>query len=504
MTHRRHLAALAALLLGALAAPLGAPLAQDAPEGAPSQETAPEAQARPEALTRLEEAVERALADPKLDGARVGVHVVDLDTGQQLFARNADDRFNPASNIKLLTSAAALETFGPHHTFTTRINAIDLDGDRVGGGLVVTGDGAGFILYEDVLDWAATIKARGVKKIEGGVTVEDGPFEGGQFLPPGYEQKSEDASYRAPVGAVSVNFNAVTVHVRPGEPGQPAKVSLDPPNDHVEVANETKTVGGSGRRLGASSITLEEGQGTRIVVRGRIGQSAQRWSIRKRIDNPPAFAGSILAGALRDLGVEVDGPVRRGEVEAEGTELVRHQSQPMVYLLMAMNKWSNNFMAEQLLRDLGTVEAAGSARGTWEGGRRVVRAFLERIDIEPGSFKLLNGSGLYDGNLVSPRAITKLLTHMHRHRWAPEYKASLAIAGVDGTLRGRLDGDSTRGRIRAKTGTLNEVTALSGYMESASGRPLAFSILFNPTPVRAWRLRAQQDAVARAIAEWEG
>lgn len=457
-----------------------------------------------DSVAKLKSSIDGLLQDKKLEGTRIGIHIVDVQSGQELYAHDADELYNPASNAKLITSAAALDVLGPQHTFTTRVFAEKVDGEKVPGAVYVTGDGEGFLLREDMLDWAAEIRARGITEISGDIIVDDGPFKGGDFLPPGFDQKDEDASYRAPVGAVSVNFNAVTVHVSPGKVGEPARITLDPPNDHVVIDNQLTTVAGKARRFNAASISTDEGKGTTIQVKGTVGADATAWSTRKRIDNPPLFAGSVFKASLEALGVKVKGKVRRGAAPSGGVSLVTHASEPLVYLLMAMNKWSNNFMAEQVFRDLGTTSAAGDARGTWDGGRKVLQDFLKKAAPPVQKSNILNGSGLYAGNRYSARQISSVLRYMHHHTWGPEYKSTLAISGVDGTLGRRLRGESTKGKIRAKTGTLNQVSALAGYMITASGREVAFVILFNDPPVRAWRLRPEQDAIATAIAEWEG
>jgi D-alanyl-D-alanine carboxypeptidase/D-alanyl-D-alanine-endopeptidase (penicillin-binding protein 4) len=169
------------------------------------------------------------------------------------------------------------------------------------------------------------------------------------------------------------------------------------------------------------------------------------------------------------------------------------------YIVQAMNKWSNNFMAEQLLRVLGRD---GETPSTWERSRETVRGFLERAGIDASQLALKNGSGLYDGNEISPRQFVRLLTFMLDHAAAPEYLSSLAVAGRDGTLADRMNSDAARGRVRAKTGTLNGVSALSGYARTASDRRLAFSIILNDTKRRAWRYRPAQDAFVTALAEF--
>ena len=436
----------------------------------------------------------------------MGIHVVDVESGQTLYTKNTNARFNPASNAKLVTSATALDLFGPQRTFSTTLSASskDIKGDTLDGPLYMRGTGEGFLLYEDVLDWAASLRAQGLTTITGDIIVADGPFEGGAYLPPAYDQKDEDASYRSPVGSVSINFNAVDVIVTPGKLGAPATVKVHPPNEHVEIVNTAKTVAGSGRRISASSITVGDAEGTKIAVRGAIGAGARAWSTRKRIDNPPLFAASVMKGALSSLGVTVKGEAKKGETPVGVKTLVSHNSEPLIYVLMAMNKWSNNFMAEQVFRVLGTSGKAGDAQGTWAGARKVVTDFLASVTELTEETAVKNGSGLYTGNWYTPKQIADLLLHMHRHRWAPEFKSTLAINGVDGTLSRRLTDDDLTGRLRAKTGTLNQVIALSGYATTVGGREVVMVILFNDPPVRAWRLRPQQDDIARAILRWEG
>jgi D-alanyl-D-alanine carboxypeptidase/D-alanyl-D-alanine-endopeptidase (penicillin-binding protein 4) len=429
--------------------------------------------------------------------ARVGAYVVDTATGQVLYERNAQEGFNPASNVKLVTGAAALDLLGPERTLATRIYGEPDKEGVVDGPLYLVGEGDAFLLWEDFLHWAAQLKVQGVEKVAGGIVVDDSAFDAA-YLPPAFGQKDEDASYRSPIGAVSVNFNAITVVVTPTQPGEQPDVRLSPPNDHVEIVNRAVTVDTAGESIRFSSDPDGKG-GTRIVVDGAIGSRASSTRERLRIDNPPGFAGAVLRRAMEMVGIDIEGDVRAGErPEGTGQMLVRHASQPLSYIVQAMNKWSNNFMAEQLLRVLGRGDEAPS---TWERARDAVRGFLEGAGIDPGNLVLKNGSGLYDGNEISPSQFVQLLTYMLDHPASPEFVSSLAVAGRDGTLADRMEGPSTRGRVRAKTGTLNGVSALSGYVETASGRQLAFSILLNETEKRAWRYRPAQDAFVTALAE---
>ncbi|MFB6352411.1 MAG: D-alanyl-D-alanine carboxypeptidase/D-alanyl-D-alanine-endopeptidase, partial [Bradymonadaceae bacterium] len=245
--------------------------------------------------------------------------------------------------------------------------------------------------------------------------------------------------------------------------------------------------------------SLDPGDGgTRIRVGGRIGNRSEEVRSRLRIDNPPAFAGSVLRKSLAMVDVTLEGDVRTGSAPDDAEVIVSHGSQPLSYIILAMNKWSNNFMAEQLLRQLGTGDGNAS---TWKASRSALRDFLAKVGLDPSKLQIKNGSGLYDGNLVSPRQFTDLLTYMLDHRAAPEFLSSLAIAGKDGTLADRMDSEATAGNVRAKTGTLHDVSALSGYVTTASDRRLAFSILFDETPRRAWRYRPVQDEIVKLLAQ---
>ncbi|MFW5967214.1 MAG: D-alanyl-D-alanine carboxypeptidase/D-alanyl-D-alanine-endopeptidase [Persicimonas sp.] len=445
----------------------------------------------------LRDEIDKILAGSDVTEGTVGIHVEELETGRVYYTQNGDTPMNPASNVKLMTSAAALDTFGPQHTFGTELlaEAIGDDG-TVDGALYVRGDGEAFLLYEDVLEWAGKLRQKGVRRIAGDIVIDDGVFDRA-YLPPGFDQKDEDASYRSPIGAVSVNFNAVTAVVEPGSgPGEPARCRLEPPNEHVELVNEASTVHGPGHEIQVRSEPTDDG--TRLVVSGKIGHNAGPFEAKKRIDNPPQFAGAVFADALELVGIEHDGQIRTGETPEDIETLVSHDSHPLSWVVMAMNKWSNNFMAEQLLRALGVDDDEPS---TWDTSREALDDFLEKAELDTEKVTIQNGSGLYDGNLVSPRDFVALLQFMHRHTNAPEFKSSLAIAGVDGTLEDRLTSSHTAGNVRAKTGTLNEVSSLSGYLTTRGGHDLAFSILINDPPKRAWHYRPVSDQIVEAIVD---
>jgi D-alanyl-D-alanine carboxypeptidase/D-alanyl-D-alanine-endopeptidase (penicillin-binding protein 4) len=447
------------------------------------------ASAAPPNTQKLRKGIETVLALDEVARSKVGIYVADVRTGEELYSLNADELFNPASNTKLVTSATALDHFGPSFTWTTRLS---YEG-RLEAGMVdsiwLKSDGDPFLVYEDVMRFALAAKREGVREVKGDVMVDDTSFAPG-YMPPGYDQKDEDASYRAPIGAVSVNFNAIAVTVKAGKDG--VEVELYPPNDYIVVKNSAKLTKGKRQRISVRSVT--DGDRTRIEVTGTLGTDAPALEVRKRIDHPGLYAASVLRQAMVDVGIKVNGTFKVGTRPDKTTTLMVESSEPLAWSISGMNKWSNNFIAEQLFRLLGATD---DAPATNERAHAVIEATMKKLGVADG-WKIMNGSGLYDGNLFSPRQLGTLLVAMAGHRFAPEFEASLSIAGADGTLAGRLKTKDLRG----KTGTLNSVSALSGYATTASGRHVSYVILFNDTPVRAWTLRDEQDKMAQAITDW--
>ena len=430
----------------------------------------------------VDNAMKKVLAFKDLKKSKVGIYAIDVETNEVVYELAADDSFNPASNMKLVTAAVALETLGSEHIFRTRL-AGKVSGSKIDGPIYLQGGGDPLLMWEDLLAMASELRAQGVTSVSGGIVVDGSALPGGP-IPPGYDQKDEDASYRAPIGGASVNYNAQTVVVRPAKTGEKADVYLLPPNDHVELSVSAKTADGNRAQLKASSVS--KGKGTKITVGGKIGSSADTQYIRKRIDNPALFTGHVLRKALLSVGIEVSDDVKSGERARNVPTLVQHESPALAYTVFLMNKWSNNFMAEMLFAHVG-------------GAKRVTK-WMAGAGVGKKGFTSFNGSGLYDGNEITPRQIVQLLDYMADRPSYPEFAAALAVAGRDGSLGKRLGGKSTRSTLRAKTGTLNKVTALSGYMKTKSGRTLAFSILINDPPVYAWKLRRVQDELAEALA----
>jgi len=455
---------------------------------------------RQEPAGELPAAIAAILEATPIHDARTGVLVVDLDTGKEIFGRNADELLNPASNMKLLTTVAALSRLGPSFRFSTELYVSDAPrAGVVKGSLYLKGKGDPSLDTERLFRMARELKHRGIKEIAGNLVIDDTWFDA-EYEGPGWEQDDSDRPYMAGAGAVSLNFNSVAIHVHPGDAdGAKARVELEPPSEYLALENQAVTgPAGSYTRVVASSV--KDAKRQRIVVRARIAANSPGEVLYRRISDPPRFTGESFKTLLGELGIKVKGKVVLGAVPTELRPIVVDRSEPLTVLIHKLNKWSQNHMAEMLLKTLG-AESRG-APGTWAKGASAVEDFLaEEVGIPKGSLVIRNGSGLNDTNRVSARQLVRLLSWVHaRSLIEPELLASLPIAGVDGTTRNRLGGTLGEGRVRAKTGTLQNVTALSGYVDAVNGRHFAFAIVVNDYPGRLSTVLPRVDAIGAALA----
>lgn len=443
----------------------------------------------------------RALSDGvKRLGGTASVAVLDVGSGEVLAAENAHLALNPASNAKLATAATALARVGPGYRWLTGLYG-EKSGDQVGE-LVLRGQGDPTLRAHDLGALAHELASSGVRRV-GDIAVDQSYFDA-RYLPPAFEQQpDESSSFRAPVAAVSLEGNSVVITVRPNVRGKPALVEVTPAG-FVDVTGLVRT---TAKKDPEQVLVTLIPKGDRLLARfgGHVPDGGRVVRLARRVDDPRLFAGYVLREALREAGIQVAGNVRNG---GDGTQhlLCAHRSESLGQVLGALGKDSNNFVAEMLFKALGA--AAKGRPATTEAAAENVTEFLHAIDaFEPGSV-VRNGSGLFDANRATAHDLTTLLRATYRDpAIGPELLAQLSIGGVDGTLRARFRAWGSTRAIRAKSGTLNSVVALSGYVLAPPGRtPIAFSMLANGIPDKVPAVRPLLDAVVDAIARqlWSG
>ena len=439
---------------------------------------------------------------------QLGATVVDVASGTVLWSHHADRALNLASVTKVLTTAAALEVLGTGFRWRTTILAEDLDAENgtVRGDLFIRGRGDPTLTLTGLRDLAQALAWRGITEVTGDL-VFDGSYFDLADEPPRYaDQPKERAGYRAPIGAASLERNAVTVVVAADRFGFGlAEVTLDPPlSDYVRIADATVVTVMTGRTR-IHVTTQVKRDHLELRVSGQILADEGVAFVRRRIDDPVKLFGEAFRAVLAERGIRVRGrKIARGLTPAEAIVVAEHESPPLGDVLRTMAKTSDNYLAETVLKTLGAEARvpppppAIAPPATWADGTGAVHRYMERAGVAAGTYRVENGSGLYDSTAVSAEAVAKVLVAAWRDfRVGPDLAAALATGGVDGTLRRRFRDPVNRARVRAKTGTLAAVSTLAGYAGIDSGRPLAFVVLVNGmTPGARADARRIQDLVA--------
>jgi D-alanyl-D-alanine carboxypeptidase/D-alanyl-D-alanine-endopeptidase (penicillin-binding protein 4) len=516
-----------ALLLVSLALPIHAlPPVPAEPKAAPKATTKPAAKkAKPRTVSTKELAkrVDKYLADPELQRGFWGIHVVDADTGKTIYEQNVDRLFTPASNTKLFTTAVALATLGPNYKVETTIetNGVLEPTGRLKGDLIIVGRGdpnlSGRVLpyrlkterttphLRALEQLADMLVGAGLKSVEGDIIGDDSFFAFERYGN-GWGQDDLMWSDGAPASALTVNDNTVFLSVAPGNVGELAKITVDPDVQYYEIDNKVMTIApGTGKR----EVGMNREPGSRTLsIWGTISADDQGLGEGLAIDDPAEYAAIAFRDMLVKRGVTISGkqraqhkltselPIyaldidkasqheqRGGSAEpapsptvAQHAVLAKLTSRPFSDDLVVINKISQNLHAELALRALGRERGAPASL---EGALAAEQAFLESIGISKDEFRFYDGSGMSAHNVVSPRAITKLLQWTASQPWADEFRNSLPFAGTDGSLDDRFRTSVARDRVWAKTGTLTHTNALSGYAETMSGRRLVFAVLVN-------------------------
>jgi D-alanyl-D-alanine carboxypeptidase/D-alanyl-D-alanine-endopeptidase (penicillin-binding protein 4) len=479
--------------------------------------------------TELQARISEILQRPELAPATVGIKVASLDTGKVLFEQNANKLLSPASNMKLYTVAAALDRLTPDYRFKTSVYSQEKpesDG-TLKGDLIIYGGGDPSLSFrfnngdyaKGINDLADRIVAAGIKRVRGDLIGDESFFNGAPYGS-GWEWEDLQWWYGAEVSALSINDNFVNLSVRPAtNVGSPALISVLPVDPLLTIVNRVTTAArGTKRNL----AIYRELASNVIDVRGEIALGDAGYSGRLAISQPALLFVYLLRSALATRGVTIVGKTRAIDnrsrasiipknrsgprtlrVGAPPVELATLQSPPLSVIAAQTLKPSQNLYTELILRTLGSEVApptttpvptqtnyandttempASQAENSESDGVEVVKAFLTQAGLDPTTLNLTDASGLSRNDLVTADATVQLLTYMRRHRYATAFREALPIAGVDGILRNRMKGTAAQNNLRAKTGTLSSAASLSGYVTTASGEELVFSIMVNNYP----------------------
>jgi len=439
----------------------------------------------------LKARVDALIADTLFPPCNVGVKIVSLSRNETLYALNEHMLFNPASNQKLFTTATALTTLGVNASFPTLVSA-----DTARSLIVIAGFGDPLLSTAD-LDSLARLCAPALPPGRSWDLGVDVRYFDDLHWGAGWTWDEEPAAYGMFITPLMLNNNTVTVRVLPSAtPGMPPAVTIDPQTAYIPLINTAVTVADS-VQVPLEITRLWRERLNTITVTGQIRTASRERIEQLSVWRPELYAGTVFAEKLRAQGVQVN-TVRIDSASATPAMTIRFDH-AIDTVLTFLNKVSDNLSAESVLKSIAASKngAPGSARE----GIAIVNTYLAAIGIDTNRISIADGSGLSRYNLTSPATVVALLTAMHRDSLNfPVFFHTLPIAGVDGTIGGRMKRTPAEGNLRAKTGTLSAVTALSGYVNSSDGEMLAFSILMQNYASGSRAYRAVQDAIGAMLA----
>lgn len=464
--------------------------------------TAPRETIRPtDPVEALRFDIDAVLSDSIFIATDAAVKVVSLDRNEVLYDRNSKKLMRPASNTKLLTSAAALMILGLDHRFSTLLLADSLGpGGTVHGPLYFKGHGNPDLTTADLDTMIRQLKAIGITSVSGNIVADASWFDD-LYWGEGWMWDDEPYSYEAGISALSVNKNCVRVLVIAGKQAdEQVQVFLDPPTGYVSVLNTARTVADTAIVPLEVTRLYKERLNT-IVVSGEI--VAGRDTVKRLVTvwRPELYAATLLKERLEARGISVLGQPTVGVALPWSRELAYHHW-PIDTMIVNLNKASDNLSAENTLKAISV--ARGGIPGSSKYGLYQVNEALAGLGIDTTKYLIVDGSGVSHYNLLTAEMLVQLLTAMtHQQEIFPLFFKSLPIAGVDGTLEKRMQGTRAQGNLRAKTGSIGGVSSLSGYVTAANGERLVFSMLMQDFILPNKLFRDAQDKIGALLAEFK-
>lgn len=460
----------AALVVGSVTAPI-------------AQQPSVSAQ-QPQSYKAMEAGINQVLTSQRMRGVSSSIIVRDAKTNKIVYRYRQGQGVTPASNVKVLTAASALEILGKDYTFQTDVltNGTVTDG-VLNGHLYLRGTGDPTLLEADLQGLAQQMREKGIQSVKGHIVADDTWFDT-QRLSPGIYKSDEPYYYAAQISALTLSPNkdydagTTIVTAKPTSNGKAAAVTLSPHTNIVNIVNRTRTV--PKNQPNTVKITRQYGTNN-IVVSGNVPVNSGGKRQWVTVANPTAYTADVFKQALAKQGITLEKTARitRGKTPEHAAEIASHSSISLYYIMMPFMKYSNNAHAETLTKAMGR---AVYGEGSWNAGLRAVKETLEKQGIKTSNIYLEDGSGMSHRNKVPSEQISEVLFAAQSKPWYPAFERSLPIAGVNdrmlgGTLRNRLTQPLVKGKVLAKTGSLNGKDSLSGYVKTKSGNELIFSIL---------------------------
>jgi D-alanyl-D-alanine carboxypeptidase/D-alanyl-D-alanine-endopeptidase (penicillin-binding protein 4) len=449
--------------------------------------------------SELPQPVRHILDIRKVPHDSLSIYVQDVDSGEVVLSWKDAVPRNPASTMKLLTTLVGLDTLGPNYRWTTDIFALgELEDGRLAGDLLIRGHGDPFLVTERVWQMLRLVRQAGIHAIDGNLLLDDSYFEVPEYDPSEFDRQPLRA-YNVGPNALLMNFKVVRYWFEPDHDRDAVRVWVDPPLENLRVENRLALRRGycGGYQRGIT-ITANEAI-DKMIFSGRFPTGCKSYAMDRTALSHNEFAYGLFTSVWRESGGEFKGGWMNAKAPEDAEPIVSFRSLPLAEIISRVNKNSNNVMARHILYTL-SAEVLG-APGTESGGRKVVENWLADTGIEFPTLRLDNGAGLSREARVSAREFGALLELAWQKPYMPEYLASMAVSGLDGTLRRRFDDEQLTGQAHLKTGSLDHVSAIAGYLQAESGRRFSVVMLHNHDDVHRGPGEEAQIALLRWLYE---
>ena len=419
---------------------------------------------------QLPKSIDLVIKGYKIPPDAYSLYVREVDSAQPALALNPDIPFNPASVIKIIPTLAALELLGPAYRWKTEVYTLGTVSDGVlQGDLLLKGYGDPHLVIEEFRKILEELRRRGLREISGDLLIDSSWFDIPPVDPGAFDNKPF-RSYNVQPHALLVNFKAVRFHFYPAANGKNVRVHTEPELAGLQIDNRLRLrkryCGGFQRGI---TVTVPDGNtADQVIFSGRFPNRCRHYILTRSLLTHETYAYGLFKAMWQQLGGAIAGQVRTGAAPASGKPFLVHHSRPLSDIIRHINKFSNNVMTRQLLLTLGAERL--EAPGTVDKGLRALEEYLTGVGLDTHSLHIDNGAGLSRDVRVSAGLLADVLAHAWTLPYRPEFISSLAITGVDGTARRRLRNKAGAGAAHIKTGTIDEVSAIAGYVKAKSGQ----------------------------------
>lgn len=422
---------------------------------------------------------------------KLGVYVKSLNTGKVLFEYNPNKNFIPASNNKVISSFAALSLLGKNYRFKTEFyTGGELSKGTLFGGLYIKAYGDPSLTTDDLIGIARELRKKGIKKIKGDIYLDDSYFDNISYGK-GWKREWRGDYYCPPIDAFSLNYNTIDVTVTPRKRWESPVVEITPSAYILNISNTAQS-----SKHKSKLIISQDTSGKELFIKGKINVKSSPQTYTISVMRPVTYFGLVFRNLLVAEGIEFDGQIIRKQTPPWATVFYTHNSKPLHEIINDFNKESVNIIGEALVKTLGAKYVG--LPGSWENGSYVMSKYLKDSGIG-SNISLADGSGLSRYNRVSPKVLANVLSSAYnKSDFSYEYMSSFPVAGVDGTLKKRFRGSKIKGKVAAKTGYLNGVRALSGYVFARDGNILVFSVISNGL---GWKAKTFQNELLLVLVD---